>query len=597
MKKIIVNLLLLNLLALPVEVAAEDTVNTGAVSADKEAVSETPNVPNDTLDGDNQNVKSGPTTPETVDKPATPETMDQPASPETTNADAEPTPVDGWKEENGITYYYIENEKARGLHEISGKRYYFDLETGALQRGFFHDGEQTYYLDSQTGAMQTGWVLIDGKWYYFDSVTGVMKTGWFKDGNTWYYLDEAGVMKTGWVLYQNQWYYLNKSGAMMTGWVLVNNQWYYLRVNGAMQTGWLYYQNNWYYLKTSGAMAKGWNLVDDAWYYFYASGIMAKSTTIQGYTLGSNGAWFANLVYPKQVYSYNDMVADINKFKKNFPGFIQTQVIGKSVDGRNIYAIKLGRGNKEIFLNGSHHAREHMTTNVLMEMLDQYAASYSANRSFNGYNVKTLLNKVSIWFVPMVNPDGVMLVQEGHLTAKNPKYVLQLNGNKTDFSSWKANIRGVDLNRQYPADWANIANNTGKPSPENFKGYKPLSEPEVLAVYNFTKAHPFKVAVAYHSSGRILYWNFRQAPAQYNRDYQIALKYSKLTGYSLVFPGPNPSGGGFTDWFIQDMKMPGFTPEISTHTFGKPVPIANFDTIWKENQAAGLMLAQEALNL
>ncbi|MDQ1144315.1 murein tripeptide amidase MpaA [Bacillus sp. SORGH_AS 510] len=344
-------------------------------------------------------------------------------------------------------------------------------------------------------------------------------------------------------------------------------------------------------------MVKGWFVDDDSWYYTYSNGIMAANTTIQGYTLGSNGAWIANLVNPKQAYSYNDLMADINKFKRNFPGFIQTQIIGKSVDGRNIYAIKLGRGEKEIFFNGSHHAREHMTTNVLMEMLDQYASSYSAKRNFNSYNVRDLLNKVSIWFVPMVNPDGVMLVQEGASTAKNPQYVIQLNGGKTDFSSWKANIRGVDLNRQYPADWANIANNTGKPAPENFKGYQPLSEPEVQAVSNFVKTHHFKIATAYHSSGRILYWNFHQATAAYNRDYQIAQKYSKLTGYSLVFPGPNPSGGGFTDWFIQDMKMPGFTPEISTHTYSKPVPLSNFDTIWKENQSAGLLLAVEALKL
>ncbi|WP_223592225.1 M14 family zinc carboxypeptidase [Neobacillus bataviensis] len=583
MKKILINLLLFNLLAFPIEAAAEETVNTGEVSAGSESVPGT----DESLNGETSADAETPTV----------DSSEQSVTKDSNNVKAEVMPAGRWVEENGVTYYYIGEEKAKGWMEISGQRYYFDLESGALQKGFFQEGEQTFYLDGQTGAMQLGWVLIDGKWYYFNPDSGAMQTGWIKEQNIWYYLDETGVMQTGWLLYQNQWYFLNKNGAMATGWVLVNNQWYYLKPDGAMQTGWLYYQNNWYYLKASGAMANGWLIVDDGWYYFYSNGIMAKNTTVQGYTLGSNGAWVANLVNPKQAYSYNDLVADINKFQKNFPGFIKTQIIGKSVDGRNIYAIKLGKGDKEIFLNGSHHAREHMTTNVLMEMLDQYASSYSANRNFNSYNVKALLNKVSIWFVPMVNPDGVMLVQEGRFTAKNPSYVLQLNGNKTDFSSWKANIRGVDLNRQYPADWANIAGNTGKPSPENFKGYQPLSEPEVQAVYNFTKAHQFKVAVAYHSSGRILYWNFHQAKAEYDRDYKIAVKYSNLTGYSLVFPGPNPSGGGFTDWFIQDMKMPGFTPEISTHTFSKPVPLANFDTIWKENQAAGLMLAQEALNL
>ena len=58
------------------------------------------------------------------------------------------------------------------------------------------------------------------------------------------------------------------------------------------------------------------------------------------------------------------------------------------------------------------HAREHMTTNVLMEMIDNYTVAYRKSSSFAGYNVKSTLNKTSIWFVPMMNPDGVTLVQK-----------------------------------------------------------------------------------------------------------------------------------------------------------------------------------------
>ncbi|MEH7253734.1 M14 family zinc carboxypeptidase [Neobacillus niacini] len=469
-------------------------------------------------------------------------------------------------------------------------------EALVVKSGMVTENGKNYYYDSVTGNLKTGWVYENGKWYYFNLETGEMVTGWVLDGK-WYYLFENGEMAIGWVYVADKWYFMNVSGAMQTGWAFVNNMWYYLDASGAMNTGWLLYQNNWYYLFESGAMATGWYRVDHLWYYSYSSGIMASNTSIHGYWLAANGAWYPNFVNPRQDYSYWDLVGNLREFEVNYPGFIKTEIIGQSVDGRNLYALKMGTGKKEIFINGSHHAREHMTTNLIMEMIDEYALAYAKHGSINGYNVRALLDQVTIWFVPMVNPDGVMLVQEGANTANNPQYVLSLNGNSTDFSSWKANIRGVDLNRQYPADWENIAGNTGRPSPSNFKGYQPLSEPEVQAVYNFTKAHSFKIAVAYHSSGRILYWKYKQQSAEYQRDYQIAVKYRGLTGYGLVDPGPNPSGGGYTDWFIQDMKMPGFTPEISTYTFSKPVPIANFEQIWRENQSAGLMLAQEALNL
>lgn len=235
-----------------------------------------------------------------------------------------------------------------------------------------------------------------------------------------------------------------------------------------------------------------------------------------------------------------------------------------------------------------------MTTNLTMEMLDTYAESYVKNTSIEGLNTRSVLNESSIWFVPMVNPDGVSLVQLGHTSAKNPSYVLSLNGGNTDFKAWKANIRGVDLNRQYPADWANIKNNTGKPSPSHFKGYKPLSEPEVKALYDFTNEHSFKTAVAYHSSGEILYWWFHQYGYERDRNYNIAKMISNATGYSLVTPTSNPSGGGYTDWFLQNKKQPGFTPEISPYVYEQPVPLDYWDRIWNQNKSIGILLANEA---
>ncbi|MEW8985419.1 MAG: M14 family zinc carboxypeptidase [Bacillus sp. (in: firmicutes)] len=548
----------------------------------------------------------------------------------------------GWYEEDGKWYYLDEETGAKqfGHVEADGKWYYLDPATGAMKHGwlllennwyYFHyktgerhsgwlqDGTKWYYLLPETGVMQTKWFQADGKWYYSDAKTGQRQTGWLKDGTKWYYLNADGSMKTGWVYYKYKWYYLKDSGAMAlgwvkdagkwyyldpgsdgamdTGWLKWNNKWYFLNKDGSMKIGWLNWNGKWYYLYDSGAMATGWYKDGNKWYYSYSSGVMAADTYVDGYYLAKNGAWIPDIVNPRKVYTYDEMVSDIMEFKKHYPDLVTVQTIGKSVDGRNIYAFKLGNGPKEILLNGSHHAREHMTTNLLMEMADQYLQSYEKGTIFADYSVRNILNKTSMWFVPMVNPDGVTLVQKGAYSTKNPSYVLLLNNGSYNFSEWKANVRGVDLNRQYPANWENIRGNTGKPAPSHFKGYKPLSEPEALALYEFTKAHNFKIATAYHSSGEILYWYFKQSGSNYSRDYRIAQKYQRLTGYSLVQPTTNPSGGGFTDWFIQDIKMPGFTPEISPYTYGKPVPVSRFDSIWNENKAAGLMLANEALGL
>ncbi|REJ26515.1 MAG: hypothetical protein C6W54_01315 [Bacillaceae bacterium] len=301
-----------------------------------------------------------------------------------------------------------------------------------------------------------------------------------------------------------------------------------------------------------------------------------------------------NLVNPNQVYTYEEMVHDISELEKAYPNLISKRIIGQSVDGRNIYAVKLGKGKTEIMINGSHHAREYITTNLLMEMIDVYAYAYSKNLRVDGYPVRSILNNASIWFVPMVNPDGVTLVQKGHRSAKNPAYVLKLNGGSTNFAAWKANIRGVDLNRQYPADWYRIAGNTGRPSPQNYKGPRPLNEPEAKAMVNFTLSRNFKTAVSYHSSGEIIYWHFNTPKQHEVRDRKIASMIASKTGYRLVPPSNNPSGGGFTDWFISTQKKPAFTPEVAPYVGNRPVPISYFPSIWKKNQSIGIMLADEA---
>lgn len=307
----------------------------------------------------------------------------------------------------------------------------------------------------------------------------------------------------------------------------------------------------------------------------------------------------SDLVNPNQQYTYEEMVTDIKKLANQYPSIIKYKVIGKSEFGRDIYAISLGTGTSTVFINGSHHAREWLTTNLNMYMIDQYAQAYVNNEKMGNYNVHQILTDTTIWFVPMVNPDGVTLQQQGlnAFPESIRSSLLIMNDNQTDFSRWKANAMGVDLNRQYDADWANIKNDPGKPYWQNYKGTAPHTAAETKAVVNFTYEIDPEMAVAYHSAGKILYWNFHQTSSLYNRDLSYAKDVGYLTGYSLVFPGPNPSGGGFTDWFITKFKRPGLTPEIGVKTGETSLPISQFSQTWIENKYVGLYVAQKGYAL
>lgn len=306
-----------------------------------------------------------------------------------------------------------------------------------------------------------------------------------------------------------------------------------------------------------------------------------------------------SFVNPNRVYSYNNMASDIKTLQKAYPDLIKYKVVGKSEYGRNIYAVSLGKGRPKTFINGSHHAREWLTTNLNMYMIEQYAKAYQKNSKIKGYNVRKILNETTIWFIPMVNPDGVTLQQQGLKAFPKSTHasLIVVNNGSTNFKRWKANGKGVDLNRQYDAGWKTIKGNPGRPSYKNYKGKAPATASEVKAVLKLEAEIRPEIAVAYHSSGKILYWNYKQKGANYKRDHAYAKAIGKMTGYGLVYPGPNPSGGGFTDWFIQKRKRPGFTPEISRYVYETNPPVSEFSRAWKENQAVGLYVARESAKL
>ncbi len=109
--------------------------------------------------------------------------------------------------------------------------------------------------------------------------------------------------------------------------------------------------------------------------------------------------------------------------------------------------------------------------------------------------------------------------------------------------------------------------------------FGPLTEPESLAVYNFTLSHNFRLAIAYHTQGQEIYWNFQNINPP--RGFFIGTQFSRVSGYSLTDVPYDSSFAGFKDWFIQNYNRPGYTIEAGLGT--SPLPISQFDEIYNDN--------------
>ena len=267
--------------------------------------------------------------------------------------------------------------------------------------------------------------------------------------------------------------------------------------------------------------------------------------------------------------------------------FVKIGEIGKSVMGRTIWYLSAGQGNNRVFYNAAHHANEWITIPVLLKFAEQYAKAYAYKDTIFGYSAAEIFNRSNIYIAPCVNPDGVDLVtgelDSGEYFANAQR--IAANYPQIPFpSGWKANIRGIDLNLQYPAGWEQARENKFaqgfvSPAPSDYVGSAPLTAPESRAMYDFTLSLSPSLTLSYHTQGEVIYWKFLDYEPTNSR--AIADTFAAVSGYA-VSETPFESGfAGYKDWFIQDFNRPGYTIEAGEGV--NPLPISQFNEIYNDN--------------
>ncbi len=289
------------------------------------------------------------------------------------------------------------------------------------------------------------------------------------------------------------------------------------------------------------------------------------------------------LVKGQQEYTYAKMVNDLASLIQVYP-FVGKSSIGASVLGKEIPGLSIGKGDKQVNYNGSFHANEWITTPVIMTFINDYLLALTNQTSIRGLEVYPLYQQTMLSIVPMVNPDGVNLVLNELPSEPWLSFVTEWNNGSRDFSDWKANIRGVDLNDQFPAEWElERERNPKVPGPRDYGGESPLSEPETIAMANLTKKDDYAMVLAFHTQGEVIYWGFENLEPPESK--VIVEEFARVSGYEPV--QTIDSYAGYKDWFIQDWRRPGFTIELGSGV--NPLPLSQFDEIYQE--ALGIFLA------
>ena len=294
-------------------------------------------------------------------------------------------------------------------------------------------------------------------------------------------------------------------------------------------------------------------------------------------------------------YSYSEMEADLAELAKAHPSRFSYRSFGQSVAGRELYVGVLGNPNatRQVVISAGLHGREYLTPLLVMKQLEFYLTYYDVGQ-YNGIPYATLFEEICFYVIPMNNPDGIMLSQEGISSLTDPAlrnaveaiYYSDLSTGLTSQTNinkylqyWKSNARGVDLNRNFDALWEEYYNYS-LPSFAQYKGPSAASEPETRATVALIESLSNPLAVlCIHSQGEVIYWNCGQESSLADATLKFVEVLSTRNGYKIIEDQNNDAS--LSDWCALKKGLISVTLETGSGLC--PLDLDKFEPIWTDN--------------
>lgn len=297
-------------------------------------------------------------------------------------------------------------------------------------------------------------------------------------------------------------------------------------------------------------------------------------------------------------HTYSEGMAEIQQLHSDFPDLVSDPiVIGQSLQGNNVWAVKISdnpevdEDEPEVFYNSYIHAREAITVEVLLYFMHHLTDNYGSDP-----RVTDIVNERELWFVPFMNPDGVLYNEQ---TNPNGGGMWRKTRRNNGDGSW-----GVDPNRNWGYEWG-FDNSGSSPygSDETYRGPYAFSEPSQQSVREFINSRHFANSITYHSySDLIIYpWGYDEI---YTEDHavftQVAQQMAQYNGYT---PGTAwellyPVNGDTDDWMYgatdEHPKMLAYTVEVGDYYDGFWPDESDIPTLCEENLEPNLYFAEIA---
>ena len=312
-------------------------------------------------------------------------------------------------------------------------------------------------------------------------------------------------------------------------------------------------------------------------------------------------------------YSSSEYYAIAQTLVATYPEILHLEIIGYSRDSNPIYAMLMTANVKEAmarddfnlfrqhyYVEAGTHGRETVNTPILIKAIEDYAKDYYSDGHISEFNLRSELGQAVIHFIPLVNPDGFDLVKfgVGSVNTAAGRQLLSVVAT-SDYSDFKANIAGVDLNRNFPDEyydpitmkWVDkfqaYPGSIPRNDPTNgyYAGPYGGSEPETKAVMNYVLRYDFRNFISFHSKGKIIdcgkYW----FGVDYNkRSMDLATVLQAVNGYRVESYSSGIESGFFSDYAAAQTLKPVVTIETTL------APLPTDQSLYQETYAENYLL-------
>ncbi len=319
-----------------------------------------------------------------------------------------------------------------------------------------------------------------------------------------------------------------------------------------------------------------------------------KYQTPENFGLGSMGGF----------HTYSELLDELDDMADKFPHLIsQRQPISdtlKSIEDSLVYWVRVSndpenlQDKPRILYTALTHAREPGSMQQMLFQIWHLLENYETDSE-----IKYLVDNLEIYFIPAVNPDGYLYIEElepdgGAMHRKN----MRDNGDGSI---------GVDLNRNFGYNWGyDDTGSSPNPSSQTYRGTGPFSEPETKLLKIFAESKNFLLALNNHTfSDLLIYpWGY---DSSLTPDSLIFEHYAKLMTrennyvYGTVYETLNYYANGVSDdWFYGEQdtkdKVFAFTPEAGSSRDGFWPAIDRIEEICAGHVGMNTYLARLALS-